>query len=108
MLLDLISFINSSIIDEKYAADFESRVVEKWTGELDEVRLKDYQFWIENRRFIQNDKQFKFNLYRRVVQWDQTIDQLSNFENELKDVLNSLDSLNLVVDEKINLFYWEL
>ena len=100
--------INASLIDEKYANDFESRVADKWAEDLEQVELREDQFWVENRHYIQKDKQFKYNLYRRVVQWNQTLEQLSEFEKGLDEVLISLDSLTIDIDEKINLFYWEL
>ena len=100
--------INSSIIDEKYAAEFEAQVAQKWAFELDEVLLEDHNFWIKNRRYIQRDKGLKFNLHRRIVQWDQTLEQLHDFEKGLDKTLYLLDSLSLEIDRKINLLYWQI
>lgn len=99
--------INASLIDEKYANDFESRVADKWAVDLEQVELKKDQFWVKNRHYIQKDKRFKYNLYRRVVQWDQTLEQLDEFEKKLDEVLISLDSLTIDIDDNMNLFYWE-
>ena len=70
----------------------------------------DYnEFWIENRKYIQNDKFIKYNLYKRVDLWEYSIkEQLQQYKTSLIESTEILDSVIAVRNSEFEFIWWVL
>ena len=55
--------------EKKYINQFISRIESKWVEDLQWVEIDSKDFWIENRKYIQNDKFLKHLLKKRNDLW---------------------------------------
>ena len=70
--------------EERYVQQFVDRIANKWVYELPWVNVDFNEFWIENRKYIQEDKFIKYNLYKRIDLWEYSIkEQSQNYKNSL-------------------------
>jgi hypothetical protein len=77
--------------------------------ELPWVDVDYNEFWIENRKYIQEDKFMKYNLYKRIDLWEYSIkEQLQNYKNSLNEGAQMLDSVIAVRDSEFELIWWVL
>jgi hypothetical protein len=50
----------------------------------------DYnEFWIENRKYIQNDNFIKYNLYKRIDLWEYSVKEQLSIQNRVSKKGNS-------------------
>jgi hypothetical protein len=70
----------------------------------------DYnEFWIENIKYIQNDKFIKYNLYKRVDLWEYSIkEQLQQYKTSLVESTKMLDSVISVRNSEFEFIWWVL
>ncbi|MDA0774066.1 MAG: hypothetical protein O2914_05345 [Bacteroidetes bacterium] len=100
---------NTTKIEERYVIQFVDRVGNKWVYELDEVNLLDNNFWIKNRKYIQNDKLLQYNLFKRLELWeDQVAFQLADYKNALVKSSKMLDSVLAVRESEFEFIWWVL
>ena len=55
--------------EEKYVNQFINRIESKWVEDLSWVDIDSLTFWIENRKYVQNDKFLKHLLKKRNDLW---------------------------------------
>ena len=100
---------NTTSIEERYVNQFIDRVGNKWVYDLDIVDLDDNAFWIKNRKYIQQDKLVKYNLFKRLELWEYDIkEQLQAYKQELVESTEMLDSVIAVRDSEIEFIWWVL
>ncbi len=100
---------NTGKNEERYVQQFVDRIANKWVYELPWVDVDYNEFWIENRKYIQEDKFIKYNLYKRIDLWEYSIkEQLQNYKNSLKEGAQMLDSVIAVRDSEFELIWWVL
>jgi len=100
---------NTGKNEERYVLQFVDRIANKWVYDLPWVDIEYVEFWIQNRKYIQNDKFMKYNLYKRVDLWEYTIkDQLQNYKSSLIESTKMLDSVIAVRDSEIEIIWWVL
>ena len=88
---------------------FKDRVANKWVSDLRWVDLDYNEFWIENRKYIQQDKFIKYNLYKRIDLWEWSIkEQLQLYRASLIEGTEMLDSVIAVRDSEIEFIWWVL
>ena len=70
----------------------------------------DYnEFWTENRKYIQNDKFIKYNLYKRLDLWEWSVkEQLQQYRTSLIESTELLDSVIAVRDSEYEFIWWVL
>ena len=99
---------NSNQVERIIVEEYEI-LLKKWAGKID-VTLKDEnEFWIKNRIFIQNDKELKYLLFKRMNLWEYSIrehvqEYIKNVENDQR-ILDSM--INIFENEKYFL-YWKI
>ena len=77
--------------------------------ELPWVDVDYNEFWIENRKYIQEDKFIKYNLYKRIDLWEYSVkEQLQNYKISLNEGAKMLDSVIAVRDSEFELIWWVL
>ncbi len=100
---------NTTKIEERYVIQFVDRVGNKWVYDLDQVNLYDNNFWIKNRKYIQNDKLLHYNLFKRLELWeDQVTFQLKDYKNALVKSTKMLDSVLAVRESEFEFIWWVL
>ena len=100
---------NTGKNEERYVQQFVDRIANKWVYELPYINVDYNGFWIENRKYIQNDKFIKYNLYKRLDLWEWSIkEQLNNYKKTLLEGTKMLDSVIAVRDSEIEIIWWVL
>ena len=100
---------NTGKIEERYVNQFIDRIANKWVYDLPWVDIDYNEFWIENSSYIQNDKFVKYNLFKRVDLWENSVqEQLQNYKNLLVNGNKMLDSVISVRDSEIEFIWWVL
>ena len=100
---------NTGKIEERYVNQFIDRIANKWVYDLPWVDIDYNEFWIENSSYIQNDKFVKYNLFKRVDLWENSVqEQLQDYKNLLVNGNQMLDSVISVRDSEIEFIWWVL
>ena len=100
---------NTGVKEERYVNQFIDRVANRWVFDLPWVNLDYNEFWIENRKYIQNDKFMKYNLFKRLDLWQWSVkDQLQQYRNSLTESTKMLDSVIAVRDSEFEFIWWVL
>jgi hypothetical protein len=100
---------NTGKNEERYVQQFIDRIANKWVYDLPYINVDYNGFWIENRKYIQNDKFIKYNLYKRLDLWEWSVkEQLNNYKKTLVEGTKMLDSVIAVRDSEIEIIWWVL
>ena len=95
--------------EEKYLNQFTHRIETKWIEDLPWVDIESKEFWIENRKYIQNDKFLKHLLKKRNDLWRLNVREQLSYQNDLiKKDIKSLDSIIHLMDNEKHFFYWKI
>ena len=100
---------NTGKNEELYVNQFVDRIANKWVNDLPWVDVDNNEFWIENRKYIQNDKFIKYNLYKRIDLWEWSVkEQLSMYNKTVLDDIKSLDSVIQQMGNEKYFLYWKI
>ena len=100
---------NTGKNEELYVNQFVDRIANKWVNDLPWVDVDYNEFWIENRKYIQNDKFIKYNLYKRIDLWELSVkEQLSMYNKTVLDDIKSLDSVIQQMGNEKYFLYWKI
>ena len=100
---------NTTSIEKKFVDQFNDRVGNKWVYDLENVDLISNEFWIKNRKYVQNDKTLKYNLFNRLDLWEEQIAaQLQEYREELVLSTKMLDSVIAVRESEYEFIWWVL
>ena len=100
---------NTGKNEERYVQQFVERIANKWVYDLPWVDVDYNEFWIENRKYIQEDKFIKYNLYKRSDLWEYSVkEQLQNYKTSLNEGAKMLDSVIAVRNSEFELIWWVL
>jgi hypothetical protein len=95
--------------EEKYINQFIDRVENKWIEDLTSVDIESKEFWIKNRKYIQNDKFLKHLFKKRYDLWRFIVKDQLSYQNEIiKKDIKSLDSVIQRMDDEVYFFYWKI
>jgi len=98
---------NTDKLEQAFIDRVQDRIYNKWINELDYVDFDETAFWVNNRKYIQNDKLLKYNLFKRIDLWDyQVLGQLELYKKELLEGKKLLDSVLGVRNSEIEIIYW--
>ena len=100
---------NTGKNEERYVNQFIDQIANKWVYDLPWVDVDYNEFWIENRKYVQNDKFIKYNLYKRLDLWQYSVkDQLQVYRNSLIESTKLLDSVIAVRESEFEFIWWVL
>ena len=100
---------NTGKNEERYVNQFVNRIANKWVYDLPWVDVDYNEFWIENRKYIQNDKFIKYNLYKRIDLWQWSVkEQLQEYRKSLTESTKMLDSVIAVRNSEYEFIWWVL
>ena len=95
--------------EEKYIDQFINRIENRWVEDLPLVDIDSKEFWIENRKYIQNDKFLKYLLKKRNDLWRSSVKEQLSYQNDIiKKDINSLDSVIQQMSNEKYFFYWKI
>ena len=95
--------------ERRIISQYTKMVDEKWTNDLPWVDIDYNEFWIENRKYIQRDKEIKRILYERLDLWEYNVkEQLKIYSTSLREGKEMLDSLILAMDSEKYFLYWKI
>ena len=100
---------NTNLRDVEFIKSFQELVYKKWVLDLSPFNIKDNEFWIKNRRYIQKDKQMKYLLANRQEFWENEVK--GHVESYLKIVENDINYFSEVVQEfkkERHFMYWKI
>ena len=76
---------------------------------MSRVDIDNKEFWIDNRKYIQNDKFLKHLLKKRNDLWRLNVREQLSYQNELiKKDIKSLDSIIQQMDNEKYFPYWKI
>ena len=100
---------NTGKNEERYVNQFVNRIANKWVYDLPWVDVDYNEFWLENRKYIQNDKFVKYNLYKRIDLWQWSVkEQLQEYRTSLTESTEMLDSVIAVRNSEYEFIWWVL
>ena len=98
--------INTDKEEKTYIEEFTHRLAHQWVFDLKKIDVEDNNFWIENRRYIQQDKFIKYNLFKRLELWLQINEQLVTYDELLSKNIAVLDSVIQEKEDQWTLIWW--
>lgn len=98
--------INTDKEEKTYIEEFTHRLAHQWVFDLKKIDVEDNNFWIENRRYIQQDRFVKYNLFKRLELWIQINEQLTTYDELLSKNIAVLDSVIREEESQWTLIWW--
>jgi hypothetical protein len=99
---------NTNQNEKKIVEEYEI-ILKKWTGKIDVTTKDNNQFWIQNRKFIQNDNELKYLLYRRMELWTYSIgEQVDYYIKVVENDQRLLDSMINIFENEKYFLYWKI
>ena len=98
--------LNSDREEQVYVDQFEGTIANKWIFDLDFIDLYEMDFFVDNRKYIQQDKYLKYNLFKRLGLWTQVSEQLVDYDVTLTKSIRKLDSVIKVKDDEFTIIWW--
>lgn len=98
--------INSDKEEKTYIEEFTHRLAHQWVFDLNKIDVEDLDFWVENRRYIQQDRFVKYNLFKRLELWLQINEQLTTYDELLEKNIAVLDSVIQEKEDQWTLIWW--
>lgn len=99
---------NSTAYEKKYIQDFEERIINNWSNEIDVSNLMENDFWIKNRRYIQNDKSMLALIKFRLNLWSEELDQMDGILDGIQVTLNNLNEIIQEMEDDYYFIYWKI
>ena len=98
--------INTDKEEKTHIEEFTHRLAHQWVFDLKKIDVEDNDFWVENRRYIQQDRFVKYNLFKRLELWLQINEQLTTYEDLLTKNIAVLDSVIQEKEDQWTLIWW--
>ena len=89
--------INTDKEEKNWVDEYTGRLAHQWVFDLNSIDVEENDFWVKNRKYIQQDRFIKYNLFKRIELWYQINEQLFAY-NETLD--KNIRVLNKVIAEK--------
>ena len=98
--------INTDKEEKKYIDDFTGRLSHQWVFDLNQIDVEENSFWVENRKYIQQDRFIKYNLFKRIELWYQINEQLQDYAATLEKNIEVLNEEISKKDSQWTLIWW--
>ena len=104
---DLKYLITNTDKEEKgFIDDFSYRLGHQWVFDLKEIDVESTDFWVENRKYIQNDYFIKYNLFKRIELWRQIREQLDYYDANIQENVKVLNKVIAEKESEIVVIWW--
>jgi hypothetical protein len=99
---------NTNEVEEQIVREYKE-VLKRWSREMDVTQLDQNKFWIKNRKYIQNDDEFKYLLLQRTQLWESSVkEELELYRKEVLKDKKILDSMINVYENEKYVLYWKI
>ena len=98
--------INTDKEEKTHIEEFTHRLAHQWVFDLKKIDVEDNDFWVENRRYIQQDRFVKYNLFKRLELWLQINEQLTTYDDLLSKNIAVIDSVIREKEDQWTLIWW--
>ena len=98
--------INTDKEEKTFVDEYRSRLATKWVFDIENIEVEDNSFWVENRKYVQQDRFVKYNLFKRLELWNQINEQLLSYDETLAENIKILDSVLLEKERQWTLIWW--
>lgn len=98
--------INTDKEEKIFVDEYRSRLATQWVFDVENIEVEDNSFWVENRKYVQQDRFVKYNLFKRLELWNQINEQLLSYDETLAENIKILDSVLLEKERQWTLIWW--
>jgi len=98
--------INTDKEEKTFVDEYRSRLANQWVFDIENIEVEDNSFWVENRKYVQQDRFVKYNLFKRLELWNQINEQLLSYDETLAENIKILDSVLLEKERQWTLIWW--
>ena len=98
--------INTDKEEKTFVDEYRSRLATQWVFDIENIEVEDNSFWVENRKYLQQDRFIKYNLFKRLELWNQINEQLLSYDETLAENIKILDSVLLEKERQWALIWW--
>jgi hypothetical protein len=98
--------INTDKEEKTFVDEYRSRLATQWVFDVENIEVEDNSFWVENRKYVQQDRFVKYNLFKRLELWNQINEQLLSYDETLAENIKILDSVLLEKERQWTLIWW--
>lgn len=98
--------INTDKEEKNYIDAYSNRIANQWVFDLENIDVEDPDFWIEHRKYIQEDRFVKYNLFKRIELWGQINEQLTYYDQTLEKNIAILDSVIQTKEDEWTVIWW--
>ena len=98
--------INTDKEEKTFVDEYRSRLATQWVFDIENIEVEDNSFWVENRKYVQQDRFVKYNLFKRLELWTQINEQLLSYDETLAENIKILDSVLLEKERQWTLIWW--
>ena len=98
--------INTDKEEKTFVDEYRSRLATQWVFDIENIEVEDNSFWVENRKYVQQDRFVKYNLFKRLELWNQINEQLLSYDETLAENIKILDSVLLEKEREWTLIWW--
>lgn len=99
---------NTNEVEEQIVREYKE-VLKRWSREMDVTQLDQNKFWIKNRKYIQNDDEFKYLLLQRTQLWESSVkEELELYRKEVLKDKKILDNMINVYENEKYVLYWKI
>ncbi len=98
--------INTDKEEKTFVDEYRSRLANQWVFDLERIEVENNSFWVENRKYVQQDRFVKYNLFKRIELWNQINEQLISYEETLTKNIDILDNVLLEKESEWTLIWW--
>ena len=98
--------INTDKEEKTYVEEFTGRLAHQWVFDLDNIDVEDTDFWVKNRKYIQQDRFIKYNLFKRIELWYQINEQLLAYNETLEKNIGVLNDVIAEKEDQWTVIWW--
>ena len=98
--------INTDKEEKTYVEEFTARLAHQWVFDLDKIDVEDNDFWVKNRKYIQQDRFIKYNLFKRIELWYQINEQLMAYNETLEKNIGVLNDVIAEKEDQWTVIWW--
>ena len=98
--------INTDKEEKTYVEEFTGRLAHQWVFDLDKIDVEDNDFWVKNRKYIQQDRFIKYNLFKRIELWYQINEQLLAYNETLEKNIGVLNDVIAEKEDQWTVIWW--
>jgi len=98
--------INTDKEEKNWVDEFTGRLAHQWVFDLNSIDVEENDFWVKNRKYIQQDRFIKYNLFKRIELWYQINEQLLAYNETLDENIKVLNKVIAEKEDQWTVIWW--